>query len=268
MKHILSEGEPGQGGGAGGETIEQLQAKLAEMQTAMSEQNDEIGRLRKHSQKLLDEKKVLKTNLDKFEGIDLESMTKMMEQFENNEEAQLLANGKFDDVMNRRTEKMRLNFENKIEELTNQNTELQNERSGLQNKYNDAVVNNYLRAAAEQANVLPSAIDDVLARAKGTFSVLDNGDLEARDSDGNLRTVGNKQLTPELFVDSLKETAPHYWPASQSGGANGGAGGGGKQVNPFIKGSKDYNITEQARLRKSDPQLAQQFAEEAAAAAS
>jgi hypothetical protein len=265
MQHVLREGADG-GEGTGGAGGVNWESKFAEMEARFNDQNAEIDRLRKHSQKLLDEKKTLKTNLDKFDGVDADTISKMMEQFATNEEARLIAEGKFDEVVNRRTEKTRLDMESRLNELTEKYDSTVQQNSALQQRYNDAVVNNHLRAAAEKAGVLPTAIDDVLARARGTFNVLDNGEIEARDKDGNLVVVGSKPLSPALFVDGLKDTAPHYWPASQSGGANGGTGKGSKIENPFRKGSSSYSITEQARLRRTDPQLAAQLAEQAKAA--
>lgn len=265
MKHTFREGDAGgdgTGGASGGN--DDFKAKFEAMEVQFQEQAEELNRLRSHSKKLLDEKKQLKSNLDKFDGIDIE---KLLQQFDSNEEAKLIAENKFDEVVNRRMEKTLLEWENRLNEANKKLEQSDTEKTALQSRYNNAVVNNHLRAAAEKAGVLPSAIDDVLARANGTFTVLDNGEIEARNADGSLRTVKSKPLSPELFVDDLKEVAPHYWPASQSGGANGGSGRGGKQENPFLKGSPQFNVTEQAKLRKSDPQLAEQLEHEAKAAA-
>jgi ElaB/YqjD/DUF883 family membrane-anchored ribosome-binding protein len=246
-KYILCE-EAGEGGAAGGASTGN--------NTQLEELQAELERLRSHSKKLLDEKKTLKATLDKFGDIDPEKFKGMMTQLESSEEARLLAEGKIDDVVARRSERKILEVQSQLEELVKASDTAKEEASTWRNKYNSAVVERHIRIAAEKAGVIPSAIDDVLARAKGVFSVTENDQLEARDTDGTLVKVGNKALDPLLFVESLKEKAPHYWPASQSGGAMGGAGGNSRTANPFIKGSKEYNVTEQAKLRRNDPQLA------------
>lgn len=260
LKHAFCEGEGnGATGGASSDDLAALQVQLQESAA-------ELDRLRSHSKKLLDEKKTLKSALDKFGDVDPEKFTTMLKQLESSEEARLLAEGKIDDVVAKRSERKILDIQSKLEELSNTNKRLDEEKATWQNKYNSAIVDRHLRVAAEKAGVLPSAIDDVLARAKGVFSVTDNDTIEARDKNGNLLTVGSKALDANLFVESLKESAPHYWPVSRSGGAAGGAGGNSRIANPFVKGSKDYNVTAQAQLRRTDPQLADKLYAEAQAA--
>lgn len=259
LKYPFCEGASGEGGAAGGGAGSNTGVNSSQLEELQAE----LDRLRSHSKKLLDEKKTLKATLDKFGDIDPEKFKTMMAQLESSEEARLLAEGKIDDVVARRSERKILEVQSQLEELVKASDTAKEEASTWRNKYNSAVVERHIRIAAEKAGVIPSAIDDVLARAKGVFSVTDNDQLEARDSSGNLVKVGNKALDPLLFVESLKEKAPHYWPASQSGGAMGGAGGNSRMANPFMKGSKDYNVTEQARLRRTDPQLAAKFELEA-----
>lgn len=248
QKHILREGEPGKSG-SGGDTAE-FEAKIAELQA-------ENERMRKHQEKLLDETKSAKAALKAFEGIDPDKIKQMMKTIESSEEAKLLAEGKLDDVVNKRTEKIRLEFE----EFKNSSKELIDQANknaeSFKNRYNSERISLSLRQAAEKSGALPDAIDDIINRASGVFSIGEDNAIEARDKDGNLVTVKGKPLDPVIFIEQLKDSAAHFWPASE------GHGGSGKRFskntkNPFKKGP-DYNLTEQAKLRKSDPELAEQL---------
>ena len=253
IKHKICDPDPNTGG-AGGFTQEQFDTMQAE-----------IDRLRAHSNKLLDEKKTLKTQFDEFksdfDGIDADNIKKMMKVFESSEEAKLIAEGKLDEVIKSRTEKAILTKDSVIEDLTKQFDELKKEHSAIDGLYRSEKITNELREHAEKLDVLPTAIDDVVRRGLDLFQIGEDRKIESRDSDGNLRKVGTKALTPELFVKGLQESAPHFWPQSKGAGATGGnAHDNGN--NPFKKG-KHYNLTEQAKINKADPERAAQLRKEA-----
>jgi hypothetical protein len=251
-------GDGGDGGGAGS-SLEQLQATL-------ESQNAELERLRQHSSKLLDEKKKIQQDFKKYEALgDPEQISNILKHFENNEDAKLVAEGKFDEVLAKHTQRQQLDYEEKINNLSSSLEEQAKAADKYKNMFHESQAGHAIRAAAEAAGVRSTAVEDILLRGKGVFTVSDDGTLEARDKDGNLVVANGKPLSPDLFVAGLKDKYPHYWPDSQGSGANGGNGVG-QQVNPFKKGSKDYNVTEQAKLRRTNPELADQLAKEAEAA--
>jgi hypothetical protein len=258
MKNVVRD-QAGDNGGTGGSadfTKEQFDALQAE-----------VERLRNHSKTLLDEKKVLKSQFDEFkssfEGIDANNIKKMMEVFESSEEAKLIADGKLDEVIRKRTEKTLTVKDSLIEELGLKMTDLERNLGEVTTRYKNEKITNELRAAAEKHGVLPTAIDDVVYRGLNLFSVDDKGNIEARDANGELVKAGTKLLNPELFVKDLQDKAPHFWPQSQGAGATGNSSAP-SGVNPFKKG-KTYNLTEQAKIQRSDPELAAKLRKEAQA---
>lgn len=221
---------------------------------------DEIARLRNHNSKLLDEKKQIQASLKKFEGIDPENVKKMMSVLDSNEEAKLLADGKLDEVVNKRTEKLRIDYEKLKSDFAEYKSDSEKRDSAWKQKYAGKVIETELRREAERAKVVPEAIDDVISRARGIFSLDEDGKIEARDSDGNIVTVKKKALNPEVFISQLKENAPHFWPKSQGAGASGGTGNGGmNEANPFIPNTPAFSLTEQSKLMNSDPEKARMF---------
>lgn len=90
------------------------------------------------------------------------------------------------------------------------------------------------------------------------------------DMSGNekfsLKTAGEKMGIVEM-VEGMK-ALPSFAPAFASGNSGGGAGGdgqGGEVKNPFDRKGKHYNLTEQAKLENTNPTLATQLKNEAAA---
>lgn len=253
---LWDENNTGENGiGSGGSDVSKLQSEIESL-------NEEKQRILAHQQKLLDETKQAKEHLKQakeqlkqFDGLDAEKIKTMMKAFDSSEEARLLAEGKFDDVINKRLERVNLDYNQKIENLSKQVDSEKEIADKYRSRYDSKMIEISVRSAAEKAGVIPSAIDDVISRSTGIFSIGDGDEIEARDKNGNLRTVGNKPLTPDLFVADLKEKAPHFWPSSQGTGAQGKSQFGVKK-NPFDKNGGHYNLTEQAKLMKSNKDLA------------
>lgn len=241
--------------------VEKLTKQMEQFQTTISEQQEEIERLRNHSTKLLSEKKQLSKQ---YEGLgDPEMLHNILKQFQNDEDAKLFAEGKGTEVLKKHTERLKLDFQEQLDTLAKERDTYAQEKDTYAKKYHEEKAGHALRSAAAAAGVRDSAVDDILLRGKGIFTINEQNELEARDKDGNLVVVEGKALNPKLFIEGLRETYPHYWPESQSGGAHGGNGAESKVPNPFIKGSKAYNVTKQAELRRSQPDLAKQLEAEA-----
>lgn len=216
-----------------------------------------------NSQRALDQRKKDK---DSFSGqiSDLqEKLTKLEKEREDLENKGLINEGNFEELFEKKTEKLRLNYDEKLESSRKELSDTLDKFSSLEKRYHNEKIHNVLRKVAEESGVIPSAIDDVLHRASGIFSIGEDGNIEARDSEGNLRKVGKQQLTPEVFVSKLKETAEHLWPVSEGVSASGGSKVNGNGVNPFDKKAGTWNLTEQAKLMNSDPELAKNLQAEA-----
>ena len=89
-----------------------------------------------------------------------------------------------------------------------------------------------------------------------------NGVPTAYEADGTTVRAGKDGISPlnlEEWVDALVSDAPHLFESNSGGGAAGNTSGGGgghrpQGKNPFRRES--WNLTEQMKLIKSDPQLA------------
>lgn len=169
---------------------------------------------------LLDEKKNLQTRL---EGLpteeELTEFKKLKEQIESSVDAKLIAEGKLDDVLDKRTARITEDFEAKMTNTQSEIKLLKESNSQLRYRYDDYVIEDTVRKSAVELGVLGGALDDVVSRANGKFTLDKNGLLEARDAEGKLVvTEDGKTLTPSIFITQLKESAPHFWPMSKGSG--------------------------------------------------
>ncbi len=167
-------------------------------------------------------KKELET---RFAGIDPEQVKALMSRFENDEEGKLIAAGKMDKVIENRTEKQRQEFARLMKESADKVAEA-DARAG---KFSQRVLDNHIRAAAAKVGIHAHAVEDALYRGRNLFQLDENGDAVQISKDG--QTIygkdGKTPYTPAEWLESLKEIAPHWFPAGASGGGSSGGNSGG-----------------------------------------
>jgi hypothetical protein len=99
----------------------------------------------------------------------------------------------------------------------------------------------------------PTALDDALLLAEKIFDVDETGNVTVRDQVGF--TPG---LAPSDWIGEIADKRPHWFEGSTGGGAKGGKAGNGFANNPWAK--ETFNLTEQGRLYKENPERARQMA--------
>lgn len=181
--------------------------------------------LQKEREAVKEAKRLQKEIEQRYEGIDPDKVKSMMAKFENDDEAKLIAAGKIDEVVTKRTEKLRVELQKQVD-LAKGETEASNKRAS---KFSQRVLDNHIRAAAIKAGLHAHAVEDALFRARNMFSLDDAGEAVQLDNEGKptLGKDGKTPFTPAEWLEGMKETAPHWFPASGSGG---GAGGGSKDA--------------------------------------
>lgn len=219
--------EPGQGGGGTGGQGNEAKFTQADLDKAVQEALDkEVSGLKAKNSELLGSQKDLKEKLAKFDGLDAETIRNIMKQFENDEEMKKIAEGKYQEVIETRVNKVN---EAKQREIDALNTKHQEETTKLQaelERYAGLVLENAIRTEAANAGVTFGA-DDAVLRAKLTFKLNDGAVVPI---DENMFGGDGKPLTLKEWFEGMKEKAPHWFPASQGGGSHSGNQGGNKTI--------------------------------------
>lgn len=236
INQFKKDGDGGEGGSGGGQGSGEggaggpaaIDKNSEEFKAAVRDAVDsQVSGLKQKNDDLLGTINEQKSKLKDFEGLDAAKIRNMMTHFENNEEAQLIAEGKIDDVIQRRTDKISGQYTDQINELSTNLESLTAERDNLHKQLERSVIGNKLQAEAAKSGILPEAVEDVLMRGLGVFSLDDKNEIVARDKDGNLRKMEDGMLlNPERFIESLRKSNPYYWPSSQSAGGRGSLGPG------------------------------------------
>lgn len=170
-------------------------------------------------------KRIAKEIEERYAGIDPAKVREMMSKLDQDGEAALIAAGKIDEVIAKRTEKFKADSARQIADA--QTAAKASEARAK--KFENRVLDNHIRQAATKAGLHQHAIEDALFRARSMFSLSEDGDAIQLGSDGApvLGKDGKTPFSPSEWLEGMKETAPHWFPAGSSGG---GGGGGGKGV--------------------------------------
>ena len=197
----------------------------------------------------------------RFEGIDPDEVRKLAEE---KQRLELLAQG-------HKPEEVEKIVENRLRtaktEWDKQFSAVTGERDALNAPLTAIQIDQGVITVATKRGLRPTAIPDITARARSVFKLV-GGAPRAYEADGQNVRVGKDGITPmtlDEWVDQQVAEAPHLFESnaggggggatSQYGNGSGGAGGGNRSVkNPFRKES--WNLTEQMKLQKTDPQLA------------
>ncbi|EPF72559.1 hypothetical protein GCM10025882_31850 [Acinetobacter gyllenbergii] len=191
-----------------------------------------------------------------FEGIDPEIVKKVFAQIDQDEEAKLIAEGKVNEVIQKRTEKMR----EEHAKLLNAETTRANNAEAYANKFKQSVVQGQIVQAAVELEALPEATADIAFLAQSKFALDEDGKAVAVDELGEvvIGKDGKTPLSPKEWVESLREQKPYFWPKANGTGAPGSTNTKG-QVD-ILKADGSVNLTKLAQLRNENPQLAKELA--------
>jgi len=196
--------------------------------------------------------KQLEEHRKRFDGIDPDEVRKLAEQKARLEEERQLKAGELDKVVENRIKGLKAEWDKQVTALTS-------ERESLNARLTAIQIDQGVITAATKRGLRPTAIADITARARSVFKLV-NGSPRAFEADGQTLRYGRDGVTPmtlEEWVDAQVSDAPHLFETNAGGGAAGTGSGGAAQrsvKNPFRKES--WNLTEQMKLLKSDPQLA------------
>lgn len=178
-----------------------------------------VAGLKAKNSEILGTLKATKERLAAFEGIDPEGIKSLLSKFSEDEDAAAIRSGDIDKVITKRTERMKAGFEAE----TKAEREAREKAEARVQSFSKRVLENSIRAAAGEAGLHQFAVEDALYRAGAMFVIDDNGNPVA--AEGVLGKDG-KPLTLREWFNDMKDKAPHWYPAAQSGsGAQGNTNG-------------------------------------------
>lgn len=242
-KHFIH-GE-GEGGGGGGEE-KVSKAEYDKLKTEMD------GLLNKNKE-LLTDISGTKTKLKEWEGLDPKQVRSLMDRLKNDEELRLISEGKHDEVINKRVERVKLEYDEKINNLSKEHETHKTQAEKYKSKYQQYRLNSELSREFVTNGGLETALDDIILRASSVFGLDEEDNIVAIEKDGKIRK--NKDggvFTLKDFILDQVEKAPHLF--KESVGGNSSSNGKGTTLSgidaKMADASKRGDVAEYRRLKK------------------
>lgn len=196
-----------------------------------------LDEFRSNNIKLMKEREELTKKLEKLgDPAEIEAMRKKLQALD---DKKLIEEGKLDEVVNQRTERMRQDFENQIKQLTAAIDEREKKLSSTNQRLSEVLIDGEITKAVNGVGVVKKeAMRDILARGRATWHLDDEGKPTPKEGDKLLYGKdGLKALTFDEWAQALILTAPFLFEESGGGGAGGGANSGGRGAG--FRGSKE-----------------------------
>ena len=242
LTHFFGDGGDSGDGGEGGDEKITLSKKDFEALKGS------VAKLESKRDELINENKTFKEQMKAWDGLDPNSVKSLLQNFENDEEKKLIAEGKFNDVVKKRTEKVAAEFGGKLKTLETERDTYKTQAEQYQATISNMAIDNNIVETFVKEKGLESAIADVKFRARSIWKY-ENGELIPRNDKGEIIQGEKGVLTPQEWIKGLQKTAPHLFPESVSGDSNGNRSGKGNTLDDkIVAARKSGNVKEYRRL--------------------
>lgn len=131
---------------------------------------------------------------------------------------ELIEAGKLDEVVQSRISQMKTEHDQLVQQLQGKLTAADKQLESL-------LIDSAVRMQAMKQKVLPTAVDDVMLRARMSFKIVEG---RAVPHDGDKPVYGKDGVNPmsvEEWINGLSKNAPHLFESSSGGGARGSGSG-------------------------------------------
>lgn len=179
-------------------------------------------------------------------------------------ELELAAAGKIDDKKINEMVETRIGSKTgpltrQIQTLTTQLGDAGKVIEGFQAKEKQRTIHDSIREAVGKATgFIGAALEDALMFGERMLDVNEDGKVVTKDSVG---------VTPGVdafvWLTEMQNKKPHWWGATQGGGAGGNNGKGGSSSGPNPWAHDTWNMTEQGKLFRQNPERAAALAKSA-----
>jgi len=186
-----------------------------------------INEFRSNNVNLMKQVDDMKAMVEKFKDIDPEKAKTALAKLQEIEDKQLLDAGQVDELVARRTERMRQDYDGQVKTLAKNADEFRTRFEAAEKKLSVLMVDGEIsRAIGKVGAPAKGAMSDILSRARSVWEVRE-GKLLAKDEEGNVRfgKDGKEPMTPDEWAQVIVQEAPHLFEGSGGGGAGGAAGG-------------------------------------------
>lgn len=208
---------------------------------------------------LMKDKEKLEAQLADLKDVDPAKYKEMKKKLEEMEDKDLLDEGKIEELVAVRTERMRKDFDSQITALTERAEAAERSTVDYKGKLEGVLIDSQITAAASAVgNVRKGAMPDVLARARGVWTLDDSGNPVALNADGSKRygKDGDKPLSMSEWATDLLQEAAFLFEGSSGGGSSNSDRGGRAAPGQVLKSDRKGFSTNIEEIAKGKVQVA------------
>ena len=158
---------------------------------------------------------------EKFGDLDPEAARAAIEAAEKAGDKELLDEGKIEEVITQRTERMKADYEKQIEVKDARITELESSAETLTGELSSIKIYDAVKDAALAKGARKEALTDISNRAKGVWGLVE-GKPTAMDGEDAMYGKSGEPLTIDEWVESLAAESAYLFEPNKGGGAQGG----------------------------------------------
>lgn len=156
----------------------------------------------------------LMKTVEKFNGVDVVKYQHLLGIEKKLTDKELVEAGKVDEVVQARIKTMQTEHSTTVDTLNNQLSVANRQLESL-------LVDSAVRVKALEFGVTPTAVDDVMLRAKTVFKIIDGVATPQQDGKTIYGKDGINPMSVDEWISGLAKTAPHLFGTTQGGGAPG-----------------------------------------------
>jgi len=210
IKYIVSEDEFGKLS----KEIQTLYIKKGDVYQLDAEGNpsdEKIKEFRQNNIELMKKITAAEEKIKKFEGVDPEKARNAIAELETLKEKKLVEEGKIEELLNQRTERMKADFQNQTKILTDKVKDYELKLTDMRNQLAESIIDKEIQLrVSSTANPQKGAMPDIISRGRKIFKIDDKGQVVAVDEKGNTRfgKDGISSLSIEEWAVNLPVEAP------------------------------------------------------------
>lgn len=208
---------------------------------------EKVDEFRNNNIELMKERDALRATAEKYKDLDPDKAREALKKLQELGDQKLLSEGKFKELLEEQTKRMRDDYEAKLTAADTKTKSLTGERDQARAQLEQVTIQAALRDAAmlPEVGILPTAIPDLLLRARGVWVLDKEGKPVPMNGDQVIR--GKDAVNPMTFVEwitGLQKDAPHLFKSTAGGGADndrrGGAPAAGKRSQMTVAQKSEY----------------------------
>lgn len=178
-----------------------------------------LDEFRENNIKLMKDKEELEK---KLKDVDPVKYKEMLAKIQAIEDKQMIEAGKLDELVNQKTERMRIEYDNHIKELTAAIELKDKEILSGHTRLSEVLIDSELtKALTKIGGVRAGAMEDLIARGRRMWALIDGKPVPKEGDRIIYGKDGKEMLTFDEWAKIQTETAPYFFESSSGSGSHG-----------------------------------------------